>query len=97
MEAGGRTVLVDTRDAGVEVETVPAPITWSDGDLVEHTTAGWIGWRESGNWWTTTQAKHNSSGPFCHGDELVERMLRDDELRVVRCQHADRLREQVLS
>lgn len=85
----GRTILVDTRDAGVEVENVPAPVTWTPRDVVE--LSGHVFVRDEHGTWRCPELELVELD-----DNTVEQKLRDGAT-LVRCQHTEQLRELVLS
>lgn len=85
----GRTILVDTTDAGVEVETVAAPVTWTERDVVE--LSGHVFVRDEHGTWRCTEL-----GLTELDDASVDDVLRAGGT-VVRCQHTEQLRQAVLS
>lgn len=50
VQYAGGVLLVDPEVDGVEVEDRTAPRTWTDGDVVQHPTAGWTLTRDHGSW-----------------------------------------------
>jgi hypothetical protein len=87
VEYDSGVLLIDPEVDSVDVEYLPEPRMWADGDVVQHATAGWTLTRMRSSW-----VSSNPKAPRDHWtDELVTKHLTDrgngwDHLRVLRYQ-----------